>query len=159
MYKQNLLSTGSYQCHRGAKGKYNIFFSKLSTAVVAAVFTPVQNIYTSGSGTEIAPVGATSVTVEVWSGGGGGPRTSGTAGVSGGGSGKATNIRSISGGDTCSYSVGSGGAGRTGSSGTGTNGTESTVNTGTGGFAGINMTGGFGSGSIVTGKQIGRAHV
>ena len=88
-------------------------------------FTSKLNIYTSGSGVETVPSGATNVVIEIWGGGGGGGNSSNTLGGGGGGSGGySKSSYSITGSNTLNYSVGTGGTG-------GIGGTTSTVTSGT----------------------------
>ncbi len=116
----------------------------------------------SGSGTEVAPAGATSVVPESVGGGGGGGANATPQGGGGGGAGYCKdNSRAVASGDQCAYVIGAAGTGETGNTAANaTDGGTSTVKTGTGAYAGINhsATGGGktntsigGSGGIPTG--------
>ena len=117
-------------------------------------FTSKLNIYTSGSGVETVPSGATNVVIEIWGGGGGGGNSSNTLGGGGGGSGGySKSSYSITGGNTLNYSVGTGGTGGNGVSGTSStvaSGTKTittmTANSGSGAAVGIPGSGGSASG-------------
>ena len=103
-------------------------------------FSPVTHSYTSGSGTETAPVGAHQVVVTDWGGGSSGNCQSL---LIGGGSG-AQVIKTVAvvGGNTFSYAVGTGGAS---SVGVANNGNPSTVS-GTVSGGSISLTAGGGMG-------------
>lgn len=96
---------------------------------------PVTNTYTSGSGTEIAPTGASNVLIEVWGSGGGGEAGGATCagrdGDGGGSGGYASASYPVSGGLTLNYVVGDGGVRGTFPNGNGANGTASQVTSGT----------------------------
>lgn len=84
------------------------------TITVNSAFSPVTHTYTSGSGTETVPTGATSVTISAWGGGGSGGATdvlSTNIAGGGGGGGYASKTVSVTGGQTFSYSIGNGGTG------------------------------------------------
>lgn len=87
-------------------------------------------VYTSGSGTETPPVGATTVEIHIIGGGGGGNRNSTLATSRGGGGGAHVKWVVNVGGNSFEYSVGTFGTGRVSSAGSGTNGTASTVSVG-----------------------------
>ena len=121
------------------------------TITVNAVFSPVTNTYTTGSGTETVPSGASTVTISIWGGGGSGGITgalvTNVAG-GGGGGGYSSKVVSVSGGQTFSYSVGAGGTGVSANSNsathTGNSGGSSTVS---GSSVSMTATGGLGGGS------------
>lgn len=92
-------------------------------------FSGAQHVYTSGSGTEVVPTGATNVIIEENGGGVGGGNGITQSGVPktgyGGGSGAyCRSVYTCSGGQTLAYVVGAGGAAET-------SGTASTVSSGT----------------------------
>jgi hypothetical protein len=94
---------------------------------LTTAFAGVVHTYDSGSGNEVVPVGATSLTLELWAGGAGGGRTTNA----GGGGEKRTITRAVLSsewGTNLAYVIGAGGAGRTaGSAGYGSDGADSTV--------------------------------
>lgn len=94
-------------------------------------------IYTSGSGTEIAPTGAGFCTIYGLAAGGGGNRNSTLATARGGGGGAYGFMSgNVAAGDGCSYVVGAQGTGRLSTSGSGTNGGNTSVAiTANGGFS------------------------
>ena len=118
-------------------------------------FTSKLNIYTSGSGVETVPSGATNVVIEIWGGGGGGGNSSKVLGGGGGGSGGySKSSYSITGSNTLNYSVGTGGTG-------GIGGTASTVTSGTKTITSMTANGGGsggrpapGSGGSATGGNL-----
>jgi len=120
----------------------------LSNFYGGTAFTPVTRTYTTGSGTDTVPTGATQVVIEVTAGGGGGSLGSATnGGAGGGGGGYAIKTIAVTGGNTLSYAVGAAGALRTGSAGAGNPGSSSTVSgTVSGGSVSISSTGGGGGG-------------
>ena len=118
-------------------------------------FTPVTRTYTSGSGTETIPTGASQVVIEVWGAGGSGGRGStlcvsiyGGGGGSGGYVKKTFSLTSGNAGQTFNYSVGTGGAPNTGN---GLPGGNSTSSQGTFGTA-FSLTAGGGAGG--TGQTV-----
>ena len=123
-------------------------------------FAPLLHAYTTGSGTETIPTGATNLTIEVWGGGGGGGggNTSVNFGDAGGTGAYTTALFAVSthAGQTIAYSVGAQGAGGVSSTGAGSAGGNSTASTGTftlstitarGGAGGAMQGGGSGSGT------------
>lgn len=103
-----------------------------SLTVTTPPFVPVTHTYTSGSGTETVPTGATNCTISVWAGGGG------ASSAGGGGAEERVLSIAVTGGNTMAYAVGSGGGGGVQGVSQPTAGTNSTV-TGTvsGGSAAI----------------------
>lgn len=87
----------------------------MMAAAGGPAFTPLLRVYAGGTGaTETAPAGASSVTIELWGGGGGG-RKGTVAPVIGNGGGSGGNVRStygIAGGQTLTYTIGTGGKGQ-----------------------------------------------
>ena len=123
----------------GQTVSFSDFFGKSKTVP----FTPVTRVYTSGSGTETAPSGASNVVIEIWGGGECGAHSNKNIGGGGGGSGGySKSSYSITGGNTLNYSVGTGGTG-----GYGASGTSSTVTSGTKTIT--NMTANSGSGATI----------
>jgi len=128
--------------NHSVNGTYSISSSASGSPVVGSgTITLTQNItslihvYTSGSGTETIPVGATNMTMEAWggggSGGGGGSAGHGGSGGAGGGYTITSNFSvSSQNGNTLTYSVGAGVAG-VGGGFNGNNGNPTTVNAGT----------------------------
>lgn len=102
----------------------------LSTFVGKSNFTPVTNTYDTGTSvTETAPAGATSVTIELWGGGGGGARDWVSGNASGAASGGyVKHVMAVTGGSTSfTYSVGAAGVGKITTNGNGTNGGTSSI--------------------------------
>jgi hypothetical protein len=116
-------------------------------------FTPVTRTYNSGTAaTETVPNGALSCVITVWGGGAsGGVDIGATFGRGGGGGAKVVKTIAVIGGNTFTYTVGSGVLGRA-APGTGNNGNASTV-TGTPSGGSINLTanGGTAGGNASTG--------
>jgi hypothetical protein len=104
--------------------------------------------YTSGSGSNTVPLGATTACIEIWGGGGGGSCTSNTNASpplgSGGGAGYAHINVAVTSGQTFSYVCGAGGAGATTAGGAGANGGITTL-TGPGGLSMNALPGGGGT--------------
>lgn len=99
----------------------------LAASTCATLFSARTVTYTSGSGTETVPYGATSCIIDVWAGGGGGQKASPSDGTGGGAGGYSRKTVAVSGGQTFSYSVGAGGAGKITTNGVGADGNNSTV--------------------------------
>lgn len=116
-------------------------------------FTPVTNSHnTPGAATETIPTGASSVTIEVWGGSGGGNRGTGSgcgadSGPQGGSGGYVRSVLNVAAanGQTINYTVGAAGASAGGA------GTGSSVSTGT--FALTTMTAGGGGGGSSGGSS------
>jgi hypothetical protein len=109
--------TGTYQLSSSVSGSPIVASGTIQLTKFSA-----QHTYTSGSGTETIPSGATTLTIEVWSGmsgGGGGDNTSGWGGGGGPGPSYSRSVFTVSGnnGQTMTYTVGAAGAG--GPNGTG----------------------------------------
>lgn len=140
-------------------------FAARTLGAGSAAFVPVTRTYTSGSGTESAPLGATKVTITNQAAGAGGYFTlTPSESLGGGAGGEGIKTVSVIGGNTLSYAVGSGSAansnlpgGNSSVSGTVAGGAVNMVAQGGGGaFAqnggpssggDTNITGGPGSGS------------
>ncbi len=150
-----LCTTGGVLSFNWAQNSSNVTASVLGpgcslrvTRVSSATggFTPVTHSYsTPGAGNETIPVGASTVTIEVWGASGGGNKGSGsgcgaTKGPGGGGGGYALTVGNVASanGQTINYSIGTLGIAAGGA------GTASTVSTGT--FSLPTMTGNGGSG-------------
>jgi hypothetical protein len=147
----------------------NMSFSNYYGGSVVS-FTPTTRTYSSGSGTETIPSGATQVVIEVWGAGGGGGRgrssnaTYGGGGGAGGYSKKTYTLSSGNWGTTFSYGIGAGGTASTiangGDAGLSivTNGTfpTSTSIAGEGGVGGLHgLSGGDqGAGGAATGGDV-----
>lgn len=91
----------------------SLAISQFLGASAAPAFTPVTRIYSSGSGTDTAPAGATNVVIAVWGGGASGEgvsRYTTSGGYGGGAGGYSQSTYAIAGGQTLNYTVGGGGA-------------------------------------------------
>lgn len=153
------LQIGSTPGGGPVSGTYQLSTSNTGSPVVAngtisCTFAPVLRIYTSGSGVETTPIGATTMIVENWAGGGPGGGGAGslsldTAHGGGGGEGggycrSSYNI-SAQPGVTLNWSVGAGGVSPS-------VGGSSSVTAGTiTGFTAMNATGGNPGGNATTG--------
>ncbi len=129
------------------------------TTGVTNTFVPLSHTYTTGSGSETVPSGATTAVIETWGGGGGGRFSLATGNAYGGGGGAyctATfSVAPADWGTTLAYFVGNGGAAKTTASngGAGTfsqiTGTLNSVSVGVlanGGGGGTGLTGGSAGG-------------
>ena len=103
-------------------------FPFLPSVMMRGVFTPVSRTYTSGAAaTETVPSGATLVTVRTVGGGGSGAKAT-ISGAGGGGSAAYCSIViAVTGGNTFTYTVGTGGAGQAVDETVGNDGVNSTV--------------------------------
>lgn len=122
----------------------------LMGASSVAPYLGTSRTYTSGSGTETVPVGATSCVITAWGGGQGGGFATVGASMEGGGSGGYVKLTiAVLGSQTMTYAVGTGGAGESSqSNGYGVAGGSTTVSgTVFGGTVNIAAGGGTGSGS------------
>jgi hypothetical protein len=116
-----------------------------TASITVNPFAPVTNTYTSGSGTETVPTGASQCVITAWGGGACGAGVTGHGIPGGGGGAQSIKTIAVTGGDTLSYSVAAYELG-TGSSLAGT-GNPSTV-TGTVAGGAVNMTANGGAGSL-----------
>jgi surface protein len=124
----NSAGTGSYSTNSS------------SVTPVAASFTPVAYVITSGTSRSV-PTGATSMKAWVIGGGGGGTEgtnCSNSSECDGGYGGEAVKTYTVVGGNTVSYTIGAGGAG--GAGGAAVNGVNSTLT-----YGGVTVTGGGGT--------------
>lgn len=131
---------------------------------VGVIFTGQTNTYTPaspGTGTEMAPPGATNVTIELGGGGGGGARDTALLGAESAGAsgGYVRHLMAVVGGSTTfTYSIGAAGVGRTTTDGPGTAGTASSIVSpaltagggGPGNINGTNSSGGTATGGNTT---------
>ena len=103
-------------------------FPFLPSVMMRGFFPPVTRTYTSGvAATETVPAGATLVTVRTVGGGGSGAKDI-PSGAGGGGSAAYSSIViAVTGGNTFTYTVGTGGAGQAVDVTMGNNGVDSTV--------------------------------
>lgn len=113
------------------------------------LFSPTTHAYTSGSGSDTIPTGASQVVIEVKAGGGGSSATGFTSSYAcgGGGAGYSRSVISLTPanwGQTIAYQVGLGGA--TNLNNNGVQGGNSTVSSGTFALATITANGGSGAG-------------
>lgn len=110
----------------------------------AASFSPVTHTYTSGSGSETVPSGATGVTITVIGGGGGSGWAIGSNGAGGGAGGTCIHIASVDSsewGTTLGYAAGAAGSNETFQTGNDSTDGQPSVVTGTIGLASISLSG------------------
>jgi hypothetical protein len=128
-----------------------------ATASITVTFTPVVHAYTSGSGTETVPTGASTLVDTCWGGGGAGEAKNVSVGSGGGGAAQFIKTLGVTGGNTLSYAIGVGGTALFSGFGAGTNGTDSTVSgTVSGGSISADAGGGV-AGSVSAGGAGGTA--
>lgn len=124
-------STSTATCYCDITFNGVVYTVSAPLSYTETVFNPVLHSYTSGSGTETVPSGASNVVIEV-KGGGGGFSTTGytlSFAAGGGGGGYCRTSMTVTPGGTFNYSVGP--AGGTNPNNNGTAGQPSTVSSGT----------------------------